>query len=74
MKALTINELCDLCLLQKMNGNGNKVVVISSDDECNEYHHLWEGFVDGKEVAGDIDPYQMVHCTSQNAEDYVFLL
>lgn len=44
MKALTIKELYDECQKQIAKGNGNKTIMISSDDEGNSYHYLWYSF------------------------------
>ena len=74
MKELTINDLCKECLEQIKKGNGDKVLVMTSDDECNEYHHAWTGLCDGKLIEGDIQPYQLTNCTSSNIGDFVVLL
>lgn len=44
MKALTINELYRECKSEILKGNGNKTIMISSDDEGNSYHYLWYSF------------------------------
>ena len=44
MKALTVKELKKLCEEQIKKGNGNKTIMISSDDEGNSYHYLWYAF------------------------------
>lgn len=49
MKPLTINELFNECKKQIVKGNGNKVIMISMDDEGNSYHYLWYSFTDIKE-------------------------
>lgn len=74
MKILTINDLFKECQEQIKIGNGDKVLVMSSDDECNEYHHAWTGLFDGNLVKGDIEPYQLTHCTSKNIGDFVVLI
>lgn len=43
---ITVNKLKKLCEEQIKKGNGNKVIMISSDDEGNEYHYLWYDFSD----------------------------
>lgn len=43
-KGITVKELRDLCQIQILKGNGDRVVMISQDDECNSYHYLWNGF------------------------------
>ena len=59
MKGITVNQLAAMCKKQQQLGNGEKYILMSSDDECNEYHQAWEGLVDGKEVAQYIDSYQV---------------
>ncbi len=50
MKALTINDLLKECMKQVRRGNGDKVIMISSDDEGNSYHYLWYAFTTIKEM------------------------
>jgi hypothetical protein len=59
MKGITINDLAVMCRQQQQLGNGEKYVLISSDDECNEYHQAWSGLVDGREIAQYVEPYQI---------------
>lgn len=49
MKALTIKDLYDECREQIIKGNGNKVIMISDDDEGNGYHYLWYSFYEDVE-------------------------
>ena len=44
MKALTIKDLKRACESEIRKGNGNKTIMISSDDEGNSYHYLWFAF------------------------------
>ena len=44
MKPLTIKDLYKECKKQIDNGNGDKVIMISNDDEGNGYHYLWYSF------------------------------
>lgn len=44
MKPLTINELKKECEKEIKKGNGDKVIMISQDDEGNGYHYLWYAF------------------------------
>lgn len=57
-KPITINQLLELCKEQVIKGNGNKSIMISSDDEGNEYHYLWYAFCDGEEMQG-VDSFDM---------------
>jgi hypothetical protein len=73
MKGITINQLAAMCEEQQKLGNGNKEVIMTSDDEGNEYHQVWEGFTDGKDLVNWVCGYQMCHCKSSNIADYVLL-
>lgn len=50
MKALTIKDLEKACIEQIKKGNGDKTIMISSDDEGNSYHYLWYAFTSIKEI------------------------
>ena len=43
---LTVKDLLKACEEQIELGNGDKVVLLSADDEGNEYHALFFGFTD----------------------------
>lgn len=43
-KPITVLQLKKLCEDEIKKGNGNKVIMISSDDEGNSYHYLWYSF------------------------------
>ena len=74
MKGITIDELAEMCKQQQAQGNGKKMILMSSDDEGNDYHHVWQGFIDGKELVGCIYGYQMVNCLTKNPANYIFLI
>ena len=40
-KGITVKELYDDWRQEILAGNGNKTILISSDDEGNSYHTLW---------------------------------
>jgi len=44
MKPITVKVLKQLCENQIKLGNGDKVIMISQDDEGNSYHYLWYEF------------------------------
>ena len=46
---VTVNMLLKYCKEQVKKGNGDKVVLISSDDEGNGFHTLFYEFTDDKE-------------------------
>lgn len=65
MKPLTIKDLYQECKEQIQNGNGNKVIMISQDDEGNSFHYLWYSFTDlrnayisKEEINEDIAKYE----------------
>lgn len=41
MNAITVKNLAQACVREIKKGNGDKVIMISSDDEGNSYHYLW---------------------------------
>ena len=45
-KGLTVKELMRECQEQIRKGNGDKFILISSDDEGNSFHTLYYGFTD----------------------------
>jgi hypothetical protein len=61
-KPITVNELLDACKKQVSAGNGEKVIMISNDDEGNGYHYLWYEFILASKMAQDLDdegfPYE----------------
>lgn len=44
MKPITVKLLKKFCEQQIDKGNGDKVIMISQDDEGNGYHYLWYQF------------------------------
>ena len=72
-KGITVDQLAAMCKKQQKLGNGSKCVIMTSDDEGNEYHQAWTGLVDGREIAEWVDEMQMMHCISQDVSDYVVL-
>lgn len=50
MKPITVKELKKECDLQIKKGNGDKVIMISDDDEGNGYHYLWYLFTTIEEM------------------------
>ena len=73
MEGITVDQLAQTCLKLSAQGKGNKCVVMTSDDEGNEYHQAWAGLFDGKLLKPYVDGYQMCHCISQDISDYVVL-
>lgn len=54
-KPITINQLKKLCNEQIKKGNGNKVIMISDDDEGNGFHYLWYAFTEPDWYIQEID-------------------
>lgn len=50
MKPLTIKDLKKECDIQIKKGNGDKVIMISDDDEGNGYHYCWYSFTPAKDI------------------------
>ena len=75
MGALTIRQLFVLCQEEMKNGNGNKKVMISDDDEGNGYHELFCGFTPTEEMfegcCYEILPYGVN--TEKAIKDYIIL-
>ena len=50
MKPITVKQLKEYCEEVIKAGHGNKVIMISQDDEGNGYHYLWYSFCEPTEV------------------------
>ena len=59
MDILTINQLLAACQEQVAKGNGEKKILLSADEEGNEYHGMYFLFTPTEEVftGGRFDPY-----------------
>ena len=55
MKPITVKELKKACEEQIKKGNGDKVIMISQDDEGNGYHYLWYSFTTMEEMEEPIE-------------------
>lgn len=53
MKAIDVKTLKKLCEKEIKKGNGDKVIMISQDDEGNGFHYLWYEFCDPDEALVD---------------------
>lgn len=72
MKEYTVNDLFNICKEEQIKGNGNKKILISSDDEGNEFHVLFFGFSNARELlCGTCPP---IHpCSEDEIDDYIVL-
>lgn len=66
---ITVNQLFELCKEQKANGNGDKKIFISMDDEGNGFHELFYGFTENEE---DIKAYHRMGCIDE-VDDVILL-
>lgn len=48
---MTVKELKELCEQQIAKGNGDKIILISDDDEGNGFHELYYEFTEDVEEA-----------------------
>ena len=72
MKALTINDLKKACDREIKKGNGNKTIMISSDDEGNSYHYLWYDFTPMEVMEEPIElGGKLVECPFEFADERV---
>ena len=71
MKQLTITLLKKLCDLEIKKGNGNRMIVISDDNEGSGFHGLFYGFttIDKKEK----DFYQVYDSQSDDVDKIIIL-
>ena len=53
MKPYKVKDLLELCKLEVEKGNGDKVILISNDDEGNGYHYLWYSFCEVEDVEAE---------------------
>ena len=72
MRALTINELLKECQKQKKLGNGDKRILISTDDEGNGYHELFFTFSNANDIfSGAYPPHKPY--SVEDINEYVVL-
>ena len=69
MKQLTVNDLLRLCQQAVNEGNGDKNIVLSDDNEGNGYHGLFYGFTLVTESFDDL-----IYDSSTNSIDDTIIL
>ena len=69
-KGLTVKELLYYCQIQIARGNGDKHILITTDDEGNAYHTLFYGFQDDPE---DINYALEIEHDNHTADEVVLL-
>ena len=72
MEGIKVSTLYELCKELIKNGHGNKTIMISSDDEGNEYHTLYYGFDADPETIKQLNEFGMFH-DRVNLKDIVIL-
>ena len=74
-KVLTVSELGLLCKNLVNCGKGDKKIMISSDDEGNEYHELFFGFTENVDdlFSGEYGPFLPCGVEKENLKDYIVL-
>ena len=73
-KVITVEELYKHCKIQIGEGNGKKKILLSSDDEGNEFHEMFFTFTptDGFFEGNPSDPVAPRSVT-ENPDDYIIL-
>ena len=72
MNGITVKVLYELIKEQIKNGNGNKTVLISRDDEGNGFHTLFYGFEDELSTISEYHSYGIIDC--EDALENIVLL
>ena len=74
MEALTVEALHDLCIEQILKGNKDKKIIISADDEGNDYHELFHSFSEPEKIFGRrFSPCLPHGVKEKDLENYVVL-
>lgn len=72
MKAITVEELARLAKSEVAKGNGKKQILLSADDEGNEFHQMYFGFTPtDKVLCGKYPPLTDIGDNDPN--DYIIL-
>lgn len=75
MKMRTINDLAKLVDAEIKKGNGEKMIMLSDDDEGNGYHGLYYAFTPTEKVFDDspYSPSLPYGVKKEEVKDYVIL-
>ena len=72
MGEITIRELAVYCASEIANGNGDKKILLSNDDEGNGYHGLYYAFSPlDEDLICVVD--NCVHINESNVNEYIIL-
>jgi len=73
-KPITIKELKKYVDTQIIKGNGDKVIMLSDDDEGNGYHYLWYAFTDAKDLISEFTKEEdLINKDIASLEDTIIL-
>lgn len=73
-KTLTIADLAKMAQDQVRMGNGDKKILISTDDEGNGFHELFYAFSNAKEMFdGKYPPNLPYNVKKEDLKDYIIL-
>lgn len=56
---ITLEQLMKMCMQEIANGNAQKKILISNDDEGNGYHALYYGFAPLENYFADLVDFQL---------------
>ena len=75
MKTVTVNQLKVMVDNLVRGGKGEKKIMITSDDEGNEYHELFFGFTEDVEnvFSDQYSPFLPAGVTREQLKDYIIL-
>ena len=68
---VTINQLKMLCEKEIKKGNGNKMIVLSDDNEGNGYHGMFYGFTEIEK--GEEQYFDIYDSVSENINEIIIL-
>lgn len=72
-KYITVNQLLDFCKKQKEKWNGDKHILITSDDEWNSYHWLFYAFNDDYDEIKECEDYWIIDINWIDLENVILL-
>lgn len=72
-KYITVNQLLEFCKKEVKAGNWDKHILITSDDEGNEYHWLFYAFNDDYDEIKQLEEFWMIHDNDLDLENVILL-
>lgn len=71
---MNIKELYKYCQDEILNGNGNKEIYISTDEEGNGFHKMYYAFTSNRELIEKFASYGTFDISSEDSIEDVILL